>query len=581
MVGVRKVTRALVGASLLLGGFAFVAQPASANHLACGATVTQNVTLDSDIGPCAGDGLVVATSNVTINLNGFRIFAANGAGDNAGIRIRVGAGGPTTGVSVIRGTVDGFDAGIGIFGGGNNLIRNMTIQNNINDQIPTVPAGGDNPCDLGDGIAVLNSNDNDIINNRLVNNGPFGGITIIEDSDRNYIAGNTLADHNLRGRPGGGCGNANQNEGVRIEGPGSDDNIVENNTVTNSGLAGIGLHGYVCGDADPALNTAPNTGSIVRGNRVSNGEQNGISFLQQGPATIVCPAFQATIARNTSSNNANNGLFVARNSSNNEIRDNVFNNNGTACPPNTPTCVPRGNGIRLNDPTPGNRFTNVGPTVLDVVTPDRAPFVESTDDVDNDFQVLSGSGSGDVTAELVPIDIVFTNVGGENTNPQDTSTSGCEQADYDAAGFQPGDVALIQRGTCTFVAKINLAIANGASAIVLFNEGQAGRTSAAFGSSGPVLIPVVSTTFAVGAELTGLADAGTVTINVVTNTTNESIVTPAPFDNRIVRNRATGNVVFDAYDGTLDPPCDNNIWNANTFGTVNQPCVMGTAGFVG
>ena len=560
MVGLRKVTRALVGSSLLLGGFAFVAQPASADHLACGATVTQNVTLDSDIGPCAGDGLVVATSNVTINLNGFRIFADNGAGDNAGIRIRPGAAGLTTGVRVIRGTVEGFDAGIAIFGGGNNLVRNMTIQNNINDQIPTVPAGP-NPCDLGDGIAMQNSSDNDIINNRLVNNGPYGGITAIENSDRNYIAGNTLADHNLRGRPGGGCGNANQNEGVRIEGPGSDDNIVENNTVTNSGLAGIGLHGYVCGDADPALNTAPNTGSIVRGNRVSNGEQNGISFLQQGPARVVCPAFQATIARNTSSNNASNGLFVARNSSNNEIRDNVFNNNGN-------------NGIRLNDFTIGNNFTNVGPTVLDVVTPDRAPFVETTDGgVTGDFRVLSGSGSGDVTAELVPIDIVFTEDGGVNTNPQDTSTSGCEQADYDAAGFQPGDIALIQRGTCTFVAKINLAIANGASAIVLFNEGQAGRTSAAFGSSGPVLIPVVSTTFAVGAELTDLADAGTVTINVVTNTTNEPVTTPAPFDNRIVRNRATGNVVFDAYDGTLDPPCDNNIWNANTFGTVNQPCV--------
>ncbi|MEJ7844022.1 MAG: right-handed parallel beta-helix repeat-containing protein, partial [Acidimicrobiales bacterium] len=240
------MTRALVGSSLLLGGFAFVAQPASADHLACGATVTQNVTLDSDIGPCTGDGLVVATSNVTINLNGFRIFADNGAGDNAGIRIRPGAAGLTTGVTIIRGTVEGFDAGIGIFGGGNNLVRNMTIQNNINDQIPTVPAGGDNPCDLGDGIAMLNSSDNDIINNRLVRNGPLGGITAIENSDRNYIAGNTLADHNLRGVPGGGCGNANQNEGVRIEGPGANDNIVENNTVTNSGLAGIGLHGYVC-----------------------------------------------------------------------------------------------------------------------------------------------------------------------------------------------------------------------------------------------------------------------------------------------------------------------------------------------
>ncbi len=567
MVGLRKVTRALVGSSVLLGGFAFVAEPASADHLACGATVTQNVTLDSDIGPCAGDGLIVRTSGVTINLNGFTISAANGEGDNAGIRVAPtpppGPGLPptfTTGVTIIRGTIEGFDAGIAIIGGGNNLVRNMTIQNNINDQI-LLPEGTPNPCDLGDGIAMLNSSDNDIINNRLVNNGPYGGITAIENSDRNYIAGNTLADHNLRGVDGGGCTfQMNQNEGVRIEGPGANDNIVENNTVTNSGIAGIGLHGYVCSANRGDEVEDPNTGSIVRGNRVSGGERDGISILQQGPALTVCPALQATIARNTSTDNARNGLFVARNSSNNEIRDNVFNNNAN-------------NGIRLNDFTIGNQFTNVGPTVLDVVTPDRAPFVESTDDVDNDFQVLSGSGSGDVTAELVPIDIVFTEVGGVNTNPIDTSTSGCEQADYDAAGFQPGDVALLQRGTCTFVAKIQLAIDNGASAIVLFNEGQAGRTSAAFGSTGAVAIPVVSTTFAVGVELTNLTAAGTVTINVVTNTTNEPVTTPAPFDNRIVRNTATGNVVVDAYDGTFDPPCDNNIWNANTFGTVNQPCV--------
>ncbi len=570
MVGLRKVTRALVGASLLLGGFAVVAQPASADHLECGATVTESVTLDSDIGPCAGDGLVVAASNVTVNLNGFRIFAAttlqddgtlaNSAGDNAGIRIRPGAGGLTTGVTIIRGTVEGFDAGIAIFGGGNNLVRNMTIQNNINDQIPSADPDADNPCDLGDGIAMLNSSDNDIINNRLVRNGPLGGITAIENSDRNYIAGNTLADHNLRATGPGGCGNLNQNEGVRIEGPGADDNIVENNTVTNSGLAGIGLHGYVCTAARGDEVEDPNTGSIVRGNRVSNGEQNGISFLQQGPADVVCPAFQATIARNTSSNNATSGLFVARNSFNNEIRDNVFNNNGL-------------NGIRLNDFTMGNVFTNVGPSLLDVVTPDRAPFVESTADVPGDFRVLSGSGSGDVTGELVPIDIVFTEVGGVNTNEANTSTSGCEQGDYDAAGFQAGDVALLQRGTCTFIDKIALAVANGASAIVLFNEGQTGRTTDAFGSTTAVPIPVVSTTFAVGVELTNLTTDGAVTIQAVTNTINEPFVVPAPFDNRIVRNTATGNVEFDAYDGTFDPPCDNNIWNANTFGTVNQPCV--------
>jgi hypothetical protein len=74
----------------------------------------------------------------------------------------------------------------------------------------------------------------------------------------------------------------NQNEGVRIEGPGANDNIVENNTVTNSGIAGIGLHGYVCSANRGDEVEDPNTGSIVRGNRVSGGERDGTGGVSNG-----------------------------------------------------------------------------------------------------------------------------------------------------------------------------------------------------------------------------------------------------------------------------------------------------------
>jgi len=193
---------------------------------------------------------------------------------------------------------------------------------------------------------------------------------------------------------------------------------------------------------------------------------------------------------------------------------------------------------------------------------------------------MSGSGSGDVTGRLVAIDVRFTDVGGSNTNLVDTSTSGCEQADYTAAGFVAGNVALIQRGTCTFVSKVNLAIANGASAVVMFNEGQApGRKTFAFGAVGPVSIPVLSTTYAVGVELYNLTLAGPVTIHVVTNTTNVRVLAaPAPYNNMLFANRGHGNAEFDGYDGNVDPPCDNNKWRANMFGTVNQPCVVGPGG---
>lgn len=534
--------------AMLGGGFVGTSQAA---HVACGSVITANTTLDSDVGPCPGDGLVVTAPSITLNLNGKRVYAANGAGDNVGIRLfRVSK------ATVKNGTVEGFDAGVAIFGGSKNTVTGVTAQNNVNDML-----GG--PCELGDGIAIFNSRANTIAANKALSNGPFSGISVVGDGDANVIRDNVASDNNIVGRF---CGNSRQDEGIRIEGPGANDNRVENNRVERNQLAGIGLHGFVCSDARGDELDAPNTGTVIVGNVVKDTAGTsiaaGINFLEQGPPGIVCPSYGNTVDKNSSTGNEADGIFVAANSHDNVINRNVVDDNGLS-------------GIFLNDPAYRNLFTNVGPTLLDLTSPDRPPYVEGTD-----YRVMSGSGSGDVTARLRAIDITFTDVGGSNTNPVDTSTSGCQQADYDAAGFQAGDVALIQRGTCTFVSKVNLAIANGASAVVMFNEGQApGRKTFEFGAVGPVPIPVLSTTYGVGVELYNLTLAGPVTIHVVTNTTNVRVLAaPAPYDNTLYANRGFGNGDVDGYDGNLNPPCDNNKWQASMFGTVNQSCVVGPGG---
>ena len=58
--------------------------------------------------------------------------------------------------------------------------------------------------------------------------------------------------------------------------------------------------------------------------------------------------------------------------------------------------------------------------------------------------------------------------------PANSNTSGCEAADF--AGFPAGAVALVQRGTCGFNVKVLNAQAAGASAVIVMNEGQPGRT---------------------------------------------------------------------------------------------------------
>lgn len=78
-----------------------------------------------------------------------------------------------------------------------------------------------------------------------------------------------------------------------------------------------------------------------------------------------------------------------------------------------------------------------------------------------DFNVMSYSGAGDVTAAVTPVDIQL--------GLGNTSTSGCEASDFE--GFPEGHIALIQRGTCAFGDKVAHAQAAGASGVVIFNQG--------------------------------------------------------------------------------------------------------------
>jgi Zn-dependent M28 family amino/carboxypeptidase len=127
------------------------------------------------------------------------------------------------------------------------------------------------------------------------------------------------------------------------------------------------------------------------------------------------------------------------------------------------------------------------------------------------------SGSGDVTAGVTAVDV--------QVPPPATpgSTSGCEPSDF--AGFPAGNVALIQRGTCTFGVKATNAQTAGASAVVIFNEGQAGRTDLIVGTLGTAefTIPVVGLSFADGAAIVEqLRGGATVTLHVATSTESET-----------------------------------------------------------
>lgn len=121
-----------------------------------------------------------------------------------------------------------------------------------------------------------------------------------------------------------------------------------------------------------------------------------------------------------------------------------------------------------------------------------------------DFQAPQHTDAGEVTATAHAIDVAL---GLDNE-----STSGCEAEDF--AGFAPGSIAVLQRGTCEVTDKILAAQAAGAVGAVVFNQGDsADRTGlwwTSLGALADIQIPVLLTTYDIGSDLAQAPDGSVV-----------------------------------------------------------------------
>ncbi|WP_433498185.1 M28 family metallopeptidase [Sphaerimonospora sp. CA-214678] len=162
-------------------------------------------------------------------------------------------------------------------------------------------------------------------------------------------------------------------------------------------------------------------------------------------------------------------------------------------------------------------FSENSTGVLQRTAPTPKTYVPTPPDGSSigDFATMIYSGAGDVTAPVQNIDLTLP------PGEPNSSTSGCEAADF--AGFTPGNIALLQRGTCSFQEKAENAQAAGAAGAIIFNEGQEDRTETLKGTLGEpnVKIPVVGASFATGQDL---AAAGT-TVRLKADTISETRTT--------------------------------------------------------
>ena len=191
--------------------------------VACGATVVEDVRLESDLS-CTGDAIIVGADNVKINLNGHSI---TGTGTGIGITVR-----NMHDVSIFGGRVQGFLTGIMVATSTGVEIKDNEFTQNREGVFLAGVSGSVVKANVAwqntlrgimirpTGAGVL-STDNDVKDNILTNN-PSG--ILVFGQPGNSIKSNTISGSTVAA--------------IDLTGGGAADNVFKDNLLTSS-AAGI------------------------------------------------------------------------------------------------------------------------------------------------------------------------------------------------------------------------------------------------------------------------------------------------------------------------------------------------------
>ncbi|NNF54280.1 MAG: hypothetical protein HKN03_07540 [Acidimicrobiales bacterium] len=277
---------------------AMSAVPAVGNSIGCGDTITSDLTLMADLGPCPDDGLKVGASGITINLNGYTI-----SGDSVGLGGGVRIEGNFSNVVVRNGAITGFNEGVVLAGGANaNHIWGLTLDSNNRG----VDLAGGNFNNLieknvvtnhgGDGIRVDASSGNIVQKNTVVDN--VFGISVSNGANNNLVSKNTVTDNrfgiSVFTDADGNTVEKNVISGVSVDGGiqverGSDNTRISKNNSSDNFTNGILV--------EPADGAAP-VGTVLELNITNNNAGDGINVQSAS----------ATLTKNTANNNNDYGI---------------------------------------------------------------------------------------------------------------------------------------------------------------------------------------------------------------------------------------------------------------------------------
>jgi large repetitive protein len=267
--------------------------------VACGSTVTQNLTLTADVGPCTAGGIIVTADNVQVDLGGHRVFGGSATGDGVGIRIQ-GA----QGVTVTNGSVTNFDAGVVISGGSANTVSRLKTIANI---------GAAGATAFGDGILISGSSSNLLSSNEVRSNGPFSGISVIGTGS----VGNKISKNIVQNNDIATDADTNQDSGIRLE-ANTRETTIKRNVISFSGLDGISVFGQ------------SKRNSLIENVVKFNGFHDEAHRHGDGIRVFgdVGAAEENLIQANSVNDNAASGVVLSENATQNTVKKNKAKRNG-------------------------------------------------------------------------------------------------------------------------------------------------------------------------------------------------------------------------------------------------------------
>lgn len=260
-----KLQKVATVAAIVLLGLVLQTGEASATHVSCGAVITENTTLHSDVGPCPGDGIVIGASDITLDLAHFRVF---GMGSSGSVGVRVGE--LHSRVRITNGTVAGFGQSGVYVRSSDNVIERLAVRGNgfgillevnRNNRVRGNLVTGN----FADGIVTRVSSDNAIESNVISQNGGLGvfiGGPVVLDGVVVPVTGNRVVGNSIFN---------NGTDGVMLAGAAAE---VRGNSITSNGRNGLFA---LVTDIRPGLRQCC---ALMQGNHIVGNAADGV--LVQG-----------------------------------------------------------------------------------------------------------------------------------------------------------------------------------------------------------------------------------------------------------------------------------------------------------